>query len=138
MNPELLRKAGLGIVFCWFFFGGVGHFVATDFFAGIVPPWIPADARLLVYLSGAFEILGAVGILIPEVRQRAGNGLFLLTLCVTPANVHMTLNPELYPDFPPAALWARLVIQVALLACIWWSTRERPAAAPARASSSPV
>ena len=131
MNPDLLRKLGLGIVFCWFFFGGVGHFVATDFFASIVPPWIPADARLLVYLSGAFEILGAVGILIPAVRQKAGNGLFLLTLCVTPANVHMTLNPELYPDFPPAALWARLVIQVALLACIWWSTRERqsPAAA---------
>jgi uncharacterized membrane protein len=136
MNRDLLRKAGLGIVFCWFFFGGIGHFAATDFFASIVPPWIPADARLLVYLSGAFEILGAVGILIPQVRQWAGNGLFLLTLCVTPANVHMTLNPELYPDFPPAALWARLVIQVALLACIWWSTREPRAPAPGYASNS--
>ncbi|PPE73521.1 hypothetical protein C3942_12000 [Solimonas fluminis] len=136
MDRDLLRKIGLGIVFCWFFFGGIGHFVITDFFAGIVPPWIPADPRLLVYLSGAFEILGAVGILIPQVRQWAGNGLFLLTLCVTPANVHMTLNPELYPDFPPAALWARLVIQVALLACIWWSTREPRSAAPAYAANS--
>ncbi|HSW14181.1 MAG TPA: hypothetical protein VLI06_15145 [Solimonas sp.] len=119
-----LRIAGLGIVFCWFFFGGIGHFASTDFFAGIVPPWIPADPRLLVYVSGVFELLGAFGILIAGVRRWAGNGLFLLTLCVTPANLHMALNPELFPGFPPVLLWLRMVIQVALLACIWWSTRE--------------
>lgn len=130
---KLSQRIGLGIVFAWFFFGGVGHFVATDFFASIVPPWIPADPRLLVYLSGVFELLGAVGILIPEVRRWAGNGLFLLTLCVTPANLHMALNPELFPEMPAAALWARMVIQVALLACIWWSTRDR---VPAQASNS--
>lgn len=124
MNRNRLRLAGLGIVFAWFFGGGIGHFVITDFFAGIVPPWIPVDPRLLVYVSGVFEILGAIGILIPATRQWAGNGLFLLTLCVTPANLHMTLHPELFPDFPPVLLQLRLAIQVALLACIWWSTRE--------------
>ncbi|AXQ28637.1 hypothetical protein D0B54_08065 [Solimonas sp. K1W22B-7] len=137
MSPLLLQRIGLGIVFAWFFFGGIGHFAATGFFAGIVPPWIPVDARLLVYVSGVFELLGAIGILIPSVRQWAGNGLFLLTLCVTPANLHMALNPELFPGFPPVLLWLRMVIQVALLACIWWSTRDRsPAAATAYASNS--
>lgn len=130
---KLSQRIGLGIVFAWFFFGGIGHFAATDFFAGIVPPWIPADPRLLVYLSGVFELLGAVGILIAATRRWAGNGLFLLTLCVTPANLHMALNPELFPDFPAWTLWLRMLIQVALLACIWWSTRDR---VPTQASNS--
>ena len=40
---SLYRKLGLGIVFCWFFFGGIGHFVATDFFttACTAEDWTP-------------------------------------------------------------------------------------------------
>ena len=56
-------------------------------------------------------------------RPWAGWGLILLTLAVTPANVHMWLHPEQFPDMPYWALSLRLVIQVLLLACIWWSTR---------------
>jgi len=41
---------------------------------------------------------------------------------VSPANIHMSLNPELFPDVSELALTLRLVIQVLLLACIWWST----------------
>jgi len=118
-----LRLIGLGIVFAWFFCGGIGHFVITDFFASIVPPWIP-EPRLAVHVSGVFELLGAIGLLLPATRRWAGNGLLLLTLCVTPANVHMWLHPELFPAFPPALLGLRLVIQGLLLACIWFSTRD--------------
>lgn len=121
---SLSRKIGLGIVFSWFFFGGLGHFFATDFFARIVPPYVPFDARWVVYVSGAFEIIGALGVLLPATRQWAGYGLIALTLCVTPANVHMWLNPDLFPEMPYWALSLRLVIQVLLLWCIWASTRK--------------
>lgn len=127
---SLYRKLGLGIVFCWFFFGGIGHFVATDFFTSIVPPYVPSP-RTVVYVSGVFEILGALGILIAATRFWAGIGLFLLTLCVTPANVHMWMHPEQFEGFSPTMLSLRLVIQVLLLACILWSTqppRREPAA----------
>lgn len=116
------KKIGLGIVFLWFFCGGVAHFVITDFFVNIMPPYLPWHYEA-VYISGVFEILGAIAILFPRYRKLAGNGLFLLTLCVSPANIHMWLNPELFPEVPPAALTVRLFVQVALLACIWWSTR---------------
>jgi uncharacterized membrane protein len=122
----LARRIGLGIVFCWFFFGGIGHFVASAFFIAIVPPYIPYPAAA-VYVSGACEIAGALALLYAPLRVWAGIGLFLLTLCVTPANVHMWLHPELFPDFSPTVLGLRLLIQVALLACIWWSTRPLPA-----------
>ena len=41
--------------------------------------------------------LGAIGILIPRLRQLAGNCLILLVIAVTPANIHMWLNPQLCP-----------------------------------------
>ncbi|MDR3418933.1 MAG: hypothetical protein P4L83_22385 [Nevskia sp.] len=120
----LSRRLGLGVVFAWFFFGGIGHFALAGFFVSIVPPYIPM-ARAVVYLSGVCELAGAAGILLPQTRRAAGIGLFLLTLCVTPANVYMWQHPELFPRFPEPLLGARLVVQVALLACIAWSIWPR-------------
>lgn len=116
------KNAGLCIVFLWFMLGGVAHFTNTDFFVAIMPPWIGFH-REIVYISGVFEILGALGILLPATRQWAGNGLIALVICVTPANVHMWLNPELFPDVPEAFLTIRLIVQAALLVLIWWCTR---------------
>lgn len=114
------QRIGLSIVFVWFFVGGIMHFVATDIEARIVPPYIswPVTA---VLVSGVFELLGAVGILIPPLRRAAGIGLFLLTLAVTPAHIYMLQHPDLF-NIPMWALWLRLPIQVALLALILWST----------------
>ena len=66
---------------------------------------------------------GAVLILWPRIRPLAGWGLVALTIAVTPANVHMWLNPEQFPDVSPTLLSVRLVVQVFLLVLIWWSTR---------------
>ena len=116
------KVAGLAFVFLWFMGGGIGHFTNTAFFVNIMPPSFPFHYEA-VYVSGVFEILGALGLLLAATRKWAGNGLILLTLCVTPANVHMWLNPERYPDVPEWALSVRLIIQVLLLLCIWWSSR---------------
>ena len=118
----IARRIGLAIVFSWFFFGGIGHFTSTEFFVSIVPPWVPWPLAA-VYVSGVLEIAGALGVLYKPTRSLAGICLVLLTLAVTPANVHMFLNPEQFPYAPPFVLGLRLVIQVALLWCIWWSTR---------------
>ena len=111
----LLKKAGRGFVFLWFFVGGIGHFTATGFFTSIVPPWVPWPLAA-VYVSGVFEILLALALLTRPLRRLAGWGLIALTLAVTPANVHMWQHPEQFPDFPPDLLGFRLVIQVLLLA----------------------
>ncbi len=116
------KAIGLCIVFAWFFGGGVAHFVNPGFFVNIMPDYLPWHYEA-VYISGVFEILGAVGVLIPYFRRFSGNGLALLTVVVTPANIHMWLNPQLYPEIPPAFLTLRLFIQVLLLMCIIWSTR---------------
>ena len=116
------RYAGLAVVFAWFFVGGISHFTATSFFVSIVPPWVPFPLAA-VYVSGVIEIVLALLILWPSARPLAGWGLILLTLAVTPANVHMWLNPEQFPNVSETALSFRLVLQVFLLLLIWWSSR---------------
>ena len=126
------RYAGLAIVFGWFFFGGISHFTNVTSFLAIMPPYVPFPLAA-VYVSGVFEVLFAIGILVPATREWSGNLLILLTLAVTPANVHMWLHPESFPDVSPTLLSVRLVVQVLLLMLIWWSTRMPSAAsAPAQ------
>jgi uncharacterized membrane protein len=116
-------RAGLTLVFLWFAIGGAAHFAATRLEMSIVPPSIPWP-RAAVLVSGAFELLGAAGLLLPATRRLAGWGLFALTLAVTPANLYMLERPELF-GIPHWVLVARLPMQVALLALILWSTQPK-------------
>lgn len=115
------RLAGIAFVFLWFFIGGIAHFVLTEVEMRIVPPVIPWP-REAVLLSGAFELLGAAGLLWARTRRAAGIGLFALTIAVTPAHFYMLQRPELF-DVPYWALVLRIPIQGALLALIAWSTK---------------
>lgn len=119
------RIAGLGLVFLWFFIGGIAHFALTETEMRIVPPFIPWP-REAVLVSGACELLGAAGLCWTRTRRAAGWGLFVLTLAVTPAHFYMLQHPELFPSVPLWALVARLPLQVALLALIVWSTARLP------------
>ena len=123
------QRIGLLIVFLWFFCGGLGHFLYDDFFVGIVPPNVKAP-ETAVLVTGVFEVLGAIGILIPGTRRLAGVGLFLLTLVVTAANIHMWVNFDQFPAYSPMLLGLRLVIQVFLLALILFSTQPLPSTDP--------
>ena len=119
---KALQYAGLALVSLFFLVGGRGHFTQTEFFVSIVPPSIPYP-REVVYFTGVLELVGAVAIWIPRLRNWAGIGLFALTLAVTPANIYMWLNPQLFPTISKTLLLWRLPAQLVLLALIWWSTR---------------
>lgn len=116
------KKIALSMLFLWFAIGGIGHFAASQFFLKIVPPDLPMRAEA-VYLSGFFELIGALGLLHKKYRRIAGIGLFCLTIAVTPANVYMWLNPQLFPAVPEILLTLRLALQIFLLWTIWWSTQ---------------
>ena len=115
------RLAGLGFVFLWFFVGGIAHFALTSLELRIVPPWVPWP-RETVLMTGALELIGTAGLLWRHTRRAAGWGLFALTVAVTPANVYMLQQADLFPAVPVWALWLRLPLQIVLLALIAWST----------------
>jgi uncharacterized membrane protein len=108
---------------------GFLHFVRPAPFVAIVPPYLPA-ARALVLISGAFEILGGVGLLVPKLRRWAGMGLVLLLLAVYPANIFMATNDV------PLGQWhvpwwghaIRLPLQFVFIALVVWVVDVRRAA----------
>ena len=111
---------------------GIEHFRDPELFVGIVPPFLP-EPLALVYVSGFFEVLGGVGLLLPQTRRAAGWGLLALLLAVYPANIHMLVN-EVYLDGMPQErwiLWARMPFQllfalgVVIASGIWLPKRWR-------------
>jgi uncharacterized membrane protein len=103
---------------------GITHFTVPDPYIKIVPPYLPNHAAL-VYISGFFEILGGIGILVPPVSQAAAWGLLLLFIAVFPANINMTVNAIDLPNIPDSDLlrWGRLPFQAVLIAWAWWYTK---------------
>jgi uncharacterized membrane protein len=111
----------------FFVLAGSMHFLRPRFYMRIMPPWIPWH-RELVYVSGAAEIAGGVGALVPSLRPAAGWGLVALLVAVFPANVHPTLHPESVGLDSPTGrilLWLRLPLQAAFAAWVVSATRER-------------
>jgi uncharacterized membrane protein len=110
-----------------FVFAGAMHFVAPAPYVAIVPRWLP-DAQLLVAISGIFEILGGLGILLPRVRRLAGWGLIALLVAVFPANIQM-LRLAYLADASllwKVGLWLRLPLQPLMIWWVWRAAARTP------------
>lgn len=53
-----------------FIVGGIGHFIATESYMRIMPPYLPYH-RTLVLLSGAFEVALGILLLVPKTSRLA-------------------------------------------------------------------
>lgn len=104
---------------------GITHFVKAEQYARIVPPQLPYPFKL-VYISGFFEILGGIGLLIPLVSVAAAWGLIALFIAVFPANINLAINNIQIDGIPhnQALYWARLPFQAVLIAWAWWYTKK--------------
>ena len=89
-----------------------------------MPPYLPWPAAL-VYVSGAAEFVLGVMLCIRHTERLAAWGLIALIVAVPPANLHMAIHADLYPQYSPAILWVRLPLQGALIAWAFWYTRPR-------------
>lgn len=116
MSP--IRKFALGAASIFYVIAGILHFLHPQGYVKIVPPFVPEPLGM-VYISGAAEIAGGIGLLLPVLRRAAAWGLVTLLIAVLPANIYMamdrvqvTANP-----LPGLLLWARVPLQLVL---IWW------------------
>jgi uncharacterized membrane protein len=115
----------------FFVAAGVNHFLRAEFYVSIMPPYLPWHLAL-VYLSGVAEALLGGLLLWRRFEALAAWGLIALLIAVFPANVHMALNADQYPDYPPAVLWGRLPLQAVMIAWAYWFTSPPPTSVPAR------
>jgi len=106
---------------------GINHFLAPAAYVAMMPAELPAPA-LLVQISGVAEILGGLGLILPRTRKLAAWGLIALFVAVFPANINMAWNhlPLGTTHVASWLLWARLPLQLVLIAwAAWYARRDR-------------
>ncbi len=86
----------------------------------MVPPRLPYP-RQIVFVTGMFEILGALGLLLPATRVAAGFCLTALLIALFPANVHAALKHIPLRGKSPTPLWVRLPMQLIWIVLLLWT-----------------
>lgn len=118
------KQALLWVMAAFYVVAGVLHFVATDAYLPLMPPWLPAH-RALILLSGVAEVALGVLVLVPATRRLAAWGLVLLLLAVLPANLHVAIHDvPLFGATDGLGIWnwVRLPFQAVLMLWAWWYT----------------
>jgi uncharacterized membrane protein len=111
-------RVGLAVMFC---FTAIAHFnrMRPDL-VRMVPPGIP-NPEFMVTFTGWCEILGAIGLLVPQTRRFSAVMLILLLLAILPANIHAALSGAALGGAPVTPLVPRIAIQLLFIILIWWS-----------------
>lgn len=107
---------------------GINHFIDPAPYVAMMPAALPAPLTL-VYVSGVAEILGGLGLILPATRRLAAWGLIALLIAIVPANVNMAIHdlPLGTRVVPSWALWARLPLQLVLIAWAYsFARRDQP------------
>jgi uncharacterized membrane protein len=116
------KEAGRIALVIMFLFTGFSHFSSLKHdFAAMIPSPLPNDLWV-IYLTGFFEIAGAVGLLIPRTRRLAGVCLVLLLVAMFPANVNAIINGIPLGGNAPTPLWVRAPMQLLYIGMIWWTS----------------
>lgn len=118
-NAKSIVRAVLALVMIAI---GITHFLTPDPFVRIVPAALPWPLAL-VYISGACEIAGGIGLFPRVTRQYASWGLIALYVAVFPANINMAIHSIQLSEgaaMPSWAMWARLPLQALFIALVWW------------------
>ncbi len=105
---------------------GINHFIVPATYTAMIPDALPAPLAL-VYISGVAEIACGLGLLLERTRRLAAWGLIALLVAVFPANINMAVNalPLGERSVPQWALWARLPVQIVLIAWAYLFTRKQ-------------
>ena len=115
-------KAASKFVLAFFMIGaGTLHFINTDFFLKIMPPYLPFHVGL-VLLSGICEVALGFLLLWPRTSRLAAWGIIALLIAVFPANVHVFQNPDVVP-VPPILHLLRLPLQGVFILWAFWHAR---------------
>lgn len=102
-------------------FTSIGHFKFTDGMMKMLPDFVPAK-KILIYLTGIIEIIAAIGIFVPTLRQTTGILLILFFILILPTNIYAAkrkLNYETgkYNGKGVSYLWFRVPFQIVLI--VW-------------------
>lgn len=99
-----------------YFSAGMLHFIYSRVYMRIIPPYLP-HRKILVYASGAAEVMLAAGLCFRESRTVAIYGLIVMLLVYLPIHFYM-LSGDAGMKLPRWVLILRVPFQFVL---IYWA-----------------
>lgn len=102
-------------------FTAIGHFIFTKGMSMMLPSFLPYKTNI-IYLTGIFEILLAIGLLIPKFQIISGWLLIIFLILMLPANIYASLSKINYQKGTfdgngLSYLWFRIPLQILFI--IW-------------------
>jgi uncharacterized membrane protein len=108
-----------------YIFAGVAHFKQPHYFEEMMPAILPYHKELNL-ISGVFEILGGIGLLVPWTRKFSAWGIIALLFAIMPANFHIAIyNVPVFGALEPPGWkgWIRIPFQFVLIMWARWYTK---------------
>ena len=97
------------------------HFANPAFFLKIMPPYLPLHKEL-VLLSGVFELVLGILLLVPQTSRKAAWGIVALLVAVFPANLYLYQHQYILPA-SPIIHFLRLPLQGVFILWEFWNAR---------------
>ncbi len=97
-----------------YMFAGIMHFIKPKMYLRIMPQYLP-DHRLLVMLSGIFEVVFGVALMISLTREWAIYGIILMLLSFLPVHFYMLSSEKASAGIPLWLLILRVPLQFVLM-----------------------
>lgn len=112
-----MKKVSLFLMIVFYTIAGLNHFVNPEGYIKIMPHWAPYP-KLLVFVSGACEVLFALLLIFSFTRRMGLWCIILLLFAVFPANIQMMLN---FFEENNKHLWIAIMRLPVQLLLIWWA-----------------
>jgi len=119
----LVKVISVYVMGIFYIIVGIKHFQDPSWFVQIVPPILPYKYEL-VYISGFFEVLLGILLMIPRFQSIAAKGLMALLICVYPANIYLAQTNGVAMGISPLIAWGRLPFQFVFIGLAYWHLKE--------------
>lgn len=122
---KALYRTGLFAQSLLYAAAGANHFWHTASYLAIMPPHYSHPAAW-VQFTGAAEVAGAVGLLVPQTRRPAAFGIIAMLIAYFDVHFYMLQHAGRFSSIPKWALEARIPLQLVLIAWAYaYARRQR-------------
>jgi uncharacterized membrane protein len=123
-HARTIVRIGLALIMAG---AGLLHFVNPRPYVEHLPAFLPLRGELIA-LTGAMELVLAAGLVgPPRWRRPAALALAAYLVLVFPANIYAAVSQVPIDGVPTGWVrWARLPLQLPLIAAAWWIAATRP------------
>lgn len=119
-KPEkILKKLALLATSFFFIFTGLRHLMLPDFYIILMPRFMPVPF-FLIYLTGALQIVCALGLLFSKTRKMAAAGLMFFLLASLPVLIYMWVYKDPFETSSYVLSWLKMLSIPLQFALIFW------------------